>query len=665
MKTRPDNGRLGSRTWWFLVPLAGAAVLFLLYRGSLRQEEDGPAGPVGKTRSVPDGAPTASGEGSLGSPAPSEETPGETPFQRHLAFGYLPGQELSYRASMRSEVTLSNGGGEPTRIEMSIEGLLVLRVYEAGTLRFGLGLELRSAALRAGRGLVAEGSPAELESQLAREIFVQLSPLGRVEAWYFPRDLPAMARNILGAFLLPAFFVLPEGESESWTREENDLLGAYVATYRLGTGTRNLVPISRAKRYTGLYCGADVLAVQAGAGIDVAADGEIVARFDRANGRWASIDGRETVRVRGDAWGMDLEIDGSSECSIQLASEATRQDPSGASFLDRIRSASCEAFTELLPGALEPDSLPLERRFPDASIEEVLSRARERVQEGSWAGESSLYLHDLVALFLADPRAVEQALDLLGRSTGGEEMQVLAMALAWSGSEAGQAGLAALAADCALRPEVRQKALEGLGFVRGASAETIEILRETAAGKDAELARSAYQSLGLVGSSFGGAAGRDAAGEALAASEPTDPGLLPAWITAMGNAAPAGGLEPLLQHARREDIESRAGAVYALRGYADLRARRAVADAARDDPAVDVRVAAVEALSASPGQSAVEILESVLDEDTEPSVRMEALSALASRARASGRARDAVRRALEDADPGIRDRARSALDSGE
>lgn len=487
--------------------------------------------------------------------------------------------DLHYRLTSRCDVAWKQEEpGEGTAgISLSVDGTLRMQVVERRGDGFRMELELRSPTVTVGVPGRGNASSEELAKALACEVLVDCTRRGALVAWHLPSDRPPSVRNMLRSLLAPAIIVRPQEPILTWTMEEEDLLGRYVATYECRATDGPIRTVAKRKRYTDLHNGAEVTAT---------VEGEGILRVDTREDRLISLESREKIALAGSAGGI---ADGELEYRLKLLKVMAGRTPHRSEGLVTLHGGKPEPTT----GA---DFMRPKRIYPDKSPAEVLELVRIAAKEGKFDEEASRVLLDLEALLTNEPAQIPAVIRMLkDGERSREESSLLAMALAGSAQPAAIEELRAIAAESG---PARRAAVEALGFAPGpGEASSVRLLRDLAQVGEEAVRSAALQSLGLLSSSAKSPDAREQAGRALLDLRPSKEADPQEWLVAVGNGAPRGGLEAILPYTLHEDERIRAEAIRALRHYDDESARTTLARCVREDPSLIVRNRAERALA--------------------------------------------------------------------
>src|SRR5262249_15823455 len=139
----------------------------------------------------------------------------------------------SYTADLRTESTLQAEGGSRTTVLFGVRGTLhVATGREPGGERVvaALGDDVAVEFRVDGSDTAAAGKKAGLLQHLKTPFQVVRDAAGRVRLFYFSRDLDPLSRRLLRTLFTTSQLVVED--RESWTADESDATGDYVADYR-------------------------------------------------------------------------------------------------------------------------------------------------------------------------------------------------------------------------------------------------------------------------------------------------------------------------------------------------------------------------------------------------------------------------------------------------
>jgi hypothetical protein len=412
------------------------------------------------------------------------------------------------------------------------------------TEREGERIEARFAASRI--EAVGEAAPSAAEVAAPFEI---CTTDGVLRALAFPEDMSRQGRALLTG--LATTFQHTGRSGPSWSVEEEDLAGTYVAAYERLSGGR----VSRKRgAYTKLR-GPGGLATEAGGGVHPVESTEL--RFDERGLVSATVGLVHTVPV---LKGM---------APIRLTTEATlvREEVEEVAWSAGLGLAAAPIVDHVDRAALARKRD--EARVAGATAGELLSEARRVAHlDGKQPDATKARAKAqgrLASLVKLDARAAGEVADAIRRDPGDAVMvPLLTGALAGADAPAGADALASLLDDEALPQEARDRVLDGLTLARSPTPESAAALTralDKPYGEHAALALGAQaRGLGDEG------AGADAVDQLLeryaAASTPAEKR---AYLLALGNTGSPKVLDVLLAAVQGDDFEAARIATNGLR----------------------------------------------------------------------------------------------------
>ncbi|MBI2922003.1 MAG: HEAT repeat domain-containing protein [Planctomycetes bacterium] len=577
-----------------------------------------------------------------------------------LSFGYAAGDVLSYNFEYVQTVTLGvselfmkeaerHGGkvtasqGQSTKLGYKMSGRADLAVYEAGG-RMSVGWRFTQMALEL-RGGPDKGDPAKLDalrSELNREVLVDMTPLGKIEAIHFPKGTTAWAESLLSAAVLMARVTFPGKEAASWTAIEEDATGRYVAEYVADGGYRSgddrVTRIGRTKReyqQVASFTGGEASTLSSEA-CRMTLGGGVVGLFDPDAGRFRTLRVDEKIRVEGIEFVQDVVSNTAGGMRLTGASRDEALAADGKARAEALRQAG----EIVMPGsadiaarlAVDAEQARIRALTGGMTVEEVVSKLEKLAfADALDTPEAEALFDSLVAILRTNDASVDVALEFIRSTTAHLAVRAAIVdALGAAETPRAQEALLAVVRDPALEADLRQNAVTGLAMADKPVEGSLGTVRAVvAAGAGDPASEAALLGIGLL---YRKAAQADSGRAELLAEDLRDAGRLssdPSWqsmyLESLGNAGLSGSVPEIEKFLSRDDERTRARAAFALR-FIDGTDER-LAGIARSDASPKVRIAAVQALSFRKSPAARAAIE-LAAKDEDPRVKAEAEKAL-------------------------------------
>lgn len=543
------------------------------------------------------------------------------------------GDRRRYRVAYEYSVAADAGFGR-NGLVLRADGELLVRVYEPGLegLCFApLAVEARTAA-----GETMDGFDA-IGGELHAEVLVRRDARGRALSLRFDPAAGPEARNFLKGLVAALEVVGSEGPADRWAARGSDTTGRYVADYAVVSRDADGVRLSRRKTYEELFVSG--LPPSDGRPFDVENGGETAIRLD-PSGALVSIEGRETIALRGRAGELAVDVRAESSVRVILLDAAAR-DAAVLAVSDHARRRESALAGH---GSFAPEGTRIARTpVQVGAVAEILSGLAKTKEWTKEAPHAFLALREMLAES-AECRAAAQALLRAGTHPP-EALQVLADAL--GSTRDGWRELLPLAAEGSVM------AVGALGLAPDAPDEVLRCLSVKA--REAGTSEVAIDALGLAGGLPANESRRDAVGEELLSLLGGERDVQ--VLGALGNAASPKTLGAILERTGSPDEVVRAAAAYALRKFPSKEAFEAAIKLA-SDPSAAVRESAVAALVRRSDDSVRPVLEKAAKQDPHEDVRAEALRWFAAR----GDRDILAHAAANDPSPTVRGFARSVLE---
>jgi hypothetical protein len=478
---------------------------------------------------------------------------------------------------------------------------------------------------------------AAFERGLARPFYVEADRTGAAHAMHFDRDVDPIARGLIKtavALTQVAGRTDDLRSAASWTANESDPTGEYVASYERDT-TRRCVQKSRT-RYTRVAAADGLVPVENAGAVTSALKSAIT--LDA--GLWpASIDGTDSLRI--EPGGGLPSIDASASIRLDLR-ETTLDGAHAAAFAGVPESYER---TTIASAGDSPDAARQDRELVAGATLASLRTQLERVARAEDKGQERAHLHDqLAALFRLDPAATREA--AAGTLAGQDPAtaRVVIGALGTAGTPEAQDALAALAESDTLDTKLRANALANLGLVEAPTTSTLEALDRQTASDTRSVRSTATLALGNAARSLEAGGDESADTTVLDLLERLDGATNPAdqalYLRALGNAGDPRALPAIETALASPEERVRSAAAEALRFIADPRADVLLSKVLVADLSPTVRRSAVLAATFREITPLLPAMDAALGKDGDERVRMDVVAAL-------GRARKAAPAVIE------------------
>ena len=404
----------------------------------------------------------------------------------------------------------------------------------------------RTEARFAATTLAAAGEKAPSPAEVAGPIELVKSE-GVLAAIAFPDEMPRAARALLTG--LATTFQFTDRPGETWTVEEEDLMGRYVAEYHR-TGPDRVT--RKRTRYTGLrgrggLSSAEARGLQADETSELRVDRNGVVSASVTVGWTMSITrGQEPLRMS-----MQAKMERVGFDVVPLTAGLGLSAGAISDHVDRAALAHRRDLA-LVAGETTPQLL--------AGAERVAHL--DRTASGTNQARAEM-LRRLSAQVRLDPQAAGAlAVAIRQRATDRDQVNLIAGALSSSDVPAGANALASLLADDKLPPQTRSVVITDLAL---ANAPTIDSARALAASLGGAMGNEAALALGSEAGKLG-ADGQDLIDELLqryAAASSRDERRV--YLLALANSGDRKVLPTLLDAIRGGDFELSRAATFGLR----------------------------------------------------------------------------------------------------
>ncbi|HTF90186.1 MAG TPA: HEAT repeat domain-containing protein [Planctomycetota bacterium] len=618
------------------IAIALAAVVFLRLRDPGRTEASLSA-QAGELPAGASQAPTAGLEADAARQALDQRTEGELASG---LFSAAPGTQLAFDIVNTGSSTVSNHeGGVLQSFEVDLHGELAVQVLARrdDELAFAILLPNSKFVQRvAGKETGAEGSQA-IASSFARPVIVRAKVDGTTLGFRFDAQAEPDERNRMRALWGSLMPVAPQPLGETWSAEQQTVLGAMRCNYRLADEQGARVEIERTSR--------ECIAEDPSHPIPKLS-GTTLYGIDRGLGWFDSVVAEEFTSIEVDITGWTVLSQQSTRCTLT----GVRHD--GAVGID------WDAEWTEVSGAPDAALLTQQRRgqqLRDAlngrSLDQLIDELDALLAIGDPAAPELVRLRDEIGFLLrTDAGALAKVAELvLDPRLSPEVVATLIDCVGRAGTPEAQALLAEWISDADRAKEFRAESVYALIELKqpgdGVVAAVAGLLAEQG---DSELHASALLTMGAL-ANIGGShtpAGSAAFHHVMNWKESAEEsGRLPEWIEALGNTGSPQVVDAVRPYLTHEDDLVRASAVHALRMVFTLEVSDIAAVRGQEDSSANVRGRAAEVLGARVDSHARTAIAGMLDNEQVEDVRRTLILYLGSQV-----ASDAVARALlEDA----------------
>ncbi len=514
-------------------------------------------------------ATTSAGEGVDGPVTGAPKPPSR--FDRARA----PGLRHTYAARFDQDLVLAGkSGGAKVRLRVTGDLSLAFVAHVDGKHR--LFAELTGATLELG---TRSAKTAAVEKELAKAFYVLTEPDGRVRGYVFARGVSPTAQNILRGIVGGAQIAVRD--ESAWTANEDDIQGSYVASYtRTDDGT-----IGKTK---GKY---DKVATMSAL---VPAD-ETAAVETRARG---------TARVGEDGWITELALDehktasmgagmptATTDAHLELKLAGTKHDGSLLGRFEREVDGLFEAGPFGTGDDAEAQRAADQRAAGDATMDALLAQARATEDDK----EVGAIADRMAARLRLSPDEADRSVSLT-KTLGDREARTLVGALGAAGTKESTKALGRIVGQKGTPAGVRAQAATQLAFAGDNALEAKEPLMQGMSDASRDVRESSALALGSIARDLGDS-DADSVAELVRRYEQAETDEDRAlFLRALGNSGSVEAL-PIARRALASENEAlREAAAHAVRflpvGEADALLSRILVE----DPAEEVRLAAVDAI---------------------------------------------------------------------
>jgi hypothetical protein len=483
------------------------------------------------------------------------------------------------RWSLDFRVRLEQQAAPPVEVHLTGEWILTVNAVRRG--EYDARLQIVDVRFTDDAAKSAPSPSLEdLRSRLSRPFWATYRNDGGLIAIHFFRDVSPADCNLLQMIAAELQLVQPDPVRPSWTAQERDGAGEYVALYVM-TQADHIIKRKLKYLYTDGAAGAPAHTIR------VAVDESAVTFALNPNGGVLGID--STSRMH-----MDLSVEDTKQLAVVTEIH-----------LGSLRTSRAPELIGSLESASGVVSMPIITHQPDPA--EVRGQADDRLLKGystdsflvsafADSADETVLSDRLAALFRRHPEAASAAVALLSKKGA---QRRLTNALGVAGSPPAITALATLARDHALPENLRVDAITAFVQMQHPTAEAMRVPASLISDPELAVQAAARMMSGALAR-----AGRSA--------YPAEADAIDASMLALYRGS----------HDARETCEL----LGALGNSAGPSVVPIIKEALRDSR-VPVRAAAVRALRMAPGSEIDELLATVMSSDDDPAVRADAIFA--------------------------------------
>ncbi len=529
-----------------------------------------------------------------------------------LVYGWQPGTVLRHQFHYRQTTRLTRSkrfreqmagakismpSFQEQGVSLSLGGKLTMTIY--ATLESDYLIGYRFSDLVLNYSTDKQKPSADKFDSFARQMHVELlgrvSALGEIWELRLPDSLQPEAASQLLAVIGAVRVVLPGAAQPRWQVPEEDHLGLYQAQYqaKLADG-QDLVEITRTKDYHEIY-GAGGKPIEAKA----ISGGKIRAQFSRANGLLVSLEGNETLQVKGRQFPMDVNSLLRIRLRLQRA-DAAQVDAAGA----RKRYESRQPHEGTTPVDAARVARRTLKKLTDKPLEKLASVLSELeialASKASGSQRNALFLR-LVKSLEQDAPGLRRIADRLKEGQiDGTLGYTLLDALGRLGTPAAQQALLDVLDSSATTLSIRATAVLALTSVKAPRSDIVQRLASHAVPGE-PLSGAVLEALGITAGRALLRGDQRLAKQAVSFLEKSyardaSPQWKRAVILGLGNAGEPGTFELIAAGADDEHAIVRAATAVALRKMPRQRALPLLTRLALKDPVARVQESAAQAM---------------------------------------------------------------------
>ncbi|MCP3163570.1 HEAT repeat domain-containing protein [Myxococcus qinghaiensis] len=476
-----------------------------------------------------------------------------------------------------------------------------------------------------GQGALAPEQRQAMVAALSLPFFATLDRTGAVSLTHFEQGVDELARGLLRSVVASSQFVVNGVPGTTWSTEEQDTSGQYLAEYQRQGASRFE---KRKRAYTAVATPQGLQPLGTSPRMSVSGG----STFELGEGAWLqTLQTREQLTVES---GEGLPtVTNATELTLRLLER--RQDASlRGAFAARSGLLTTAALASFQGQATDPLAHHRQvlgsRTFDDILADLRALPADEKARDDA----RTRALEQLRALLLLRPEEAARIPALL-REKGLSPLAASAMLGALSAASTPESlrALASATVDTALTTDVRMDAVSALGMADNPIRAGVDTLRQVSRSEDPRLRGTATLAMGNAAMQLNDTDGRGS--EALvqelkndyrAARDADQRSLL---LRALGNTRAPGALESIMDALRSDSVKVREAAMVALRGFPGPEADRLLMERLANDSASEVRRGAVFACGFRPLEPLLlPMLGQALREDVSDGVRSDIVQLL-------------------------------------
>lgn len=569
------------------------------------------------------------------SQAPSDSaaipsTPSSSSSTATERFAWSVGTRQVYQLSMKRVVHMRGRGpdGSTDTFPLSLTARYTTTIVQHDEVLVSLAAQLTDLQLSMPGDSEAR---KQLQNALGRP-FVQVHELnGKLRSLRLHRDVDAPARGFIKALIAGLQVVRAPAGSTSWQAHEIDATGEYQASYQPDPTIRDGQHVHKTRQgYQQVHSVQGLMPVgQLGQ-----VSGSLSVKLQLAPGsdeavRLVQAEGRDQLTVDP---GPDMPIV-SSDCSFSLTRTGGQTGSPQPHELAMLSSPDYTVSPLQVMDALDSDRRADEQQLKGASLADLLQSLRTIPQTDNGSQRAELQTK-LSALFRTQPDAAKQAAAAIVAGLPEPVTKTLLGALSGAQTAAGQAALVDLLGQRSLSSAVRENAVAVLGLSDAPTEATSEALHKAVRDADPDVRSTAALALGNAAGAQRQQSQVSAAESSVdeliqlyQAAQTEDEQLL--YLQALGNAGDPRTL-PLLQTAiQSQSAAIRSAATQALRFVSVPSVDGQLVQILEQDSAVEVRRAAVFAISFRPFLGFVASLQKAVLTDKAAPVRQDVIQLFA------------------------------------
>ena len=579
----------------------------------------------------PESAPTPDARAS-NAPAPAP-TPGAVriPAAANGHRNWVLGSQFVYDLDARQQLSFAQQGaraGETLTIRFL--GELTMAVVGGQGDRLDTQVQVRTARFdfqSDGQDALDANARERVLGHLQQPFYVTYTRQGAALLTHFEREVDPLTQNLLRSLVAATQFVKPLTGQTAWEAQELDVTGQYVADYQPAPGERRYT--RRKLRYLRMASPTGLRPLEAGMHITVDATTD----FGLGEEGWpATVHSREHVAVES---GPDLPT-ALADSEVRLTRSDVRRVPALIGSLDLRRQHLGSSTLATQVYAAQDPKAELRRLVAGAKLTDLVGALRALPPGTASSGEAtSQLMNRLRALFTLEPDKALAVPELLRGEKDRNVYSSIIGSLSAASTPEALSALSQVMTDGQQGLRTRVDAAAGLGMAPQPTQEGIAALREMAQSPETDVRSTATLALGNAARNLEEQNSPDAdtllrelAQSVAAASTPEARALR---LRALGNTASPEVLAVIQDALRDTSPIVREAAIEALRLIPGATADQLLAMRMVDDPAPEVRRAAIFATSFRALPGFLPVFERALRTDAVDAVRNDVVRLLGER----------------------------------